>query len=285
MKNLADINHYEEHFEVMSHDVDANNNAKPSVLVRFFQETANHHMRDRRPTYYELFEQGKSYILIRMKCRMNSPLHPYDKIKVSTWTSEGKGATFKRNYLMTGEGDREGEEIGRAYSEWAVVDWRTGTILKIDDVDYSNYEVDEEIDIDLPTKFHFPKEMEFVKCGAKEILYTDCDMNLHMNNTRYQDTLWSYVPDVSKKVMTGFTMRFMKEGALGKTLEIFRGEPVPADSSNRIDGSNGVNQTGTDTTDIDTASTEETWYFKTMVNDDEGDPKINVEAMFTCTMI
>lgn len=42
---------YREHYSVSSHDVDINNNIKPSSLARLMQETANHNMRDRRPTY------------------------------------------------------------------------------------------------------------------------------------------------------------------------------------------------------------------------------------------
>ena len=261
---MKEYNAYIEQFEIMSHDVDMNNNVKPSVLVRFLQETANHHMRDRRPTYYELFAEGKSYILIRMKCEIKEQLKPYDRVEVLTWTGSGKGATFKRNYILRKTGNVvEGEleeplEIARAYSEWAVVNIDDGHIFKVDEIEHGNFEVDEDIEMELPTKFHIPKDAEFEYSGSKVIGFTDCDMNRHMNNTLYQDMFWNYVPDVRNKVMTGFTMRFMKEAALGRTLSIYRS---PVESVYHGD---------------------ETWCFKSFVHDgDEKDSKANVEILIT----
>ena len=50
---------YSEHYEVTCHDVDQNNHIKPTNLVRYMQETANHQMRDRKPSYYDLFLTAK----------------------------------------------------------------------------------------------------------------------------------------------------------------------------------------------------------------------------------
>ena len=264
---MKEYNAYIEKYEIMSHDVDINNNAKPSVIVRLLQETANHHMRDRKPTYYELFSEGKSYILIRMKCEMKEPLHPYDKVEVLTWTSVSKGATFKRNYILKKTGEEEGEldspvEIARAYSEWAVVNIDTGFIYKVDDIDHANFEVDEEIDMRIPTRFHLSKEQELEYCGTEKIGYTDCDMNRHMNNTLYQNKFWNYVPGVENKIMTGFTMRFMKEAAMGRQLSIYRGE-----GPSLIEG-------------------DESWCFKSFVHDgDEGKGDANVEIIISCREI
>lgn len=246
------MSRYTQTYEVMSHDVDVNNNARPSVIATLMQETANHHMRDRRPTYYELFEEGKSYVLIRYSCDIFGSLNPYDQVTVHTWTCESKGATFVRCYAM----EKKGVEIARAYTEWAVVDIKSGHIFKVTDIDCANFEKDEALTLDMPNKFRFPEDVEFSCCGEKEIFYGDCDMNYHMNNTHYQDILWNYIPDVEKKIITGFSLRFMKEAHLGKKLEIYmaKGDDV---------------QGG-----------EERWYFKTLVED-----SINIEAIIRCREI
>lgn len=247
------MNCYVEHYEISSHDVDSNNNVRPSIVARLFQETANHQMRDRGPTYYELFSQGKSYILVRMSCQILKEMHPYDKVNVSTWISASKGATFKRNYIMT----REGQEVARAYSEWTVVEVNTGNICRVDEVDYSNYEMDDPIEMTLPIKFHFSKDISFEEVGEKIISYTECDMNKHMNNTFYPDMLFDFVPEPWKRRVTGYVIRFMKGATLGKTLKVLRakGDEVMNDGSNP----------------------EECWCFKTLV-----DGNVNVEAMVNC---
>ena len=103
------MNCYTEHFVISSHDIDINGNVRPSIVCRLMQETANHHMRDRKPTYNELFEKGQSYIAIRMAIEQPAQLHMYEEVSVDTWTCSGKGATFLRCYRI-----RRGDEV-RSY--------------------------------------------------------------------------------------------------------------------------------------------------------------------------
>ena len=187
----------------MSYDVDANNNAKPTIIAKLLNETANLHMKDRRPTYYELFFKGLSFIAVRMAFEIKEQLHPYDEVDVYTWTAEGKGATFFRCYSI----ERDGVEVVRAYSEWTVVNLNTGKLCHRDEIDLSNYEVDDIHELDTPVKFHFPSNLEFEKCGEHVVEYTDTDMNGHMNNTIYQNMIWDFVPDVEHKKLTAFSLR------------------------------------------------------------------------------
>jgi len=241
---------YKKHYSLMSYDMDANNNAKPSVIATLFQETANHHMRDRRPTYYELFFSGKSFIAVRMAFEMKEQLHPYDEVDVYTWTAEGKGATFFRCYAM----ERDGVEVARAYSEWAVADLDTGKICHRDEIDFSNYEVDDLIEMHVPIKFHFANDTNFEKCGEHLVEFCDTDMNGHMNNAAYKNMIWNCLPNVEHRKLTSFSMRFMAEAPLGSTIEVYR-----AKMENAVD---------------DECGAEESYYFKTIV-----DGKVNTASI------
>ena len=216
---------YKRHFTVMSYDVDANNNAKPTIIAKLLNETANLHMKDRRPTYYELFFKGLSFIAVRMAFEIKEQLHPYDEVDVYTWTAEGKGATFFRCYSI----ERDGVEVVRAYSEWTVVNLNTGKLCHRDEIDLSNYEVDDIHELDTPVKFHFPSNLEFEKCGEHVVEYTDTDMNGHMNNTIYQYMIWDFVPDVEHKKLTAFSLRYMAEAPMGSTIEIYRAKAAEYD--------------------------------------------------------
>ncbi len=236
----------------MSHDVDANNNARPSIISRLMQETANHHMRDRKPTYYDLFFRGQSFIAIRIAFEVMEQIHPYDKLDIHTWTCPSKGATFLRCHVIM----RDGVPIVRSYSEWAVADRNTGKLCHTDEIDFSNYEIDEPLEMKVPVRFHFPKDLEFEKCGTWQVNYCDCDMNLHMNNTNYQDMIWNFIPDVEHKKLTSFSLRFMAEAPVNSLIEIERAKlETPID-----DGCGG----------------EESYYFRTGVNG-----KTNICALVT----
>lgn len=240
---------YTECYEVTCHDVDVNNNIKPSLVLRYMQETANHQMRDRKPSYYDLFSEGKSFIVTRVTIEIYAQLHQFDKIEVDTWNCPAKGVTFLRCYEI-----RRGEKVAaRAYSAWAVTDHATGRLCKVSDVDISNYELEEPLTMTLPTRFRLPRDCQYVKTGTREIFFSDVDMNRHMNNTNYPDMLWNYIPDVMDKQVTSINLRFMKEAPLGAAVDIYRTKlaaPLPQD-----------------------AQAEETWCFYSLVNGE-----INVEA-------
>ncbi len=219
---------YTENYEITCHDVDVNNNIKPSLILRYMQETANHHMRDRKPSYTELFSEGKSFILTRITIEIYAQLHQFDKIQVQTWRCPEKGATFIRCYEIS----RGGEIIARAYSVWAVANRRTGKLCKASEVDISNYETEEPLELRLPTRFRLPKDLAMEKAGEKTVFYSDVDMNVHMNNTQYPNMLWNFIPDVMEKEVTSVNIRFMKEAPLGSQLEIYMAktaEPMPED--------------------------------------------------------
>ena len=241
---------FKEEYEITSHDIDVNNNIKPSFLIRYMQETANHQMRDRKPTYLDFFNRGMTFIVTRMTVEIYAQLHQYEHIEVATWSCPPKGATLIRCYEIK----RGDELVAQAYSTWTVVNMNTGKLCKSSEIDLSNYESEEPLEMDLPTRVRLPKDIEYEKMTTKEVVYSECDMNLHMNNTNYPDMLWNYIPDVRNKKVTSVNLRFMKEAALGAKLDIYRGrlpEPVEGDKdatemycfASRIDGETNVEAT------------------------------------------
>ena len=244
------MNTYYDRYEVSSHDVDINNNIRPSIVARIMQETANHHMRDRKPSYYDLFFSGKSFIVTRMAIEMLDDINQYDDLESHTWRCPEKAATFIRCFVLT----RDGKPVAKAYSEWAVANRHTGKLCRAKEVDISNYETDEPIEVNNPVKFRFPKGLEFEYCGIKKVMYSDVDMNMHMNNTYYEDMLWNYIPDVQDKKMTSFSLRFMAEAPFEGEIEIYRAKAEETVS--------------------DTLGAEETYYFYSKV-----DGRTNIEAV------
>ena len=103
---------YSEKYTVTSHNVDVNDNLRPTMVAQFMQETANHHMRDRKPSYYDLFAVGKSFIVTRMAIEIYEQIHQYDNIEVKTWRCPEKAATFIRCFLI----ERDGKVCAREQS-------------------------------------------------------------------------------------------------------------------------------------------------------------------------
>jgi len=219
------LSSFKEHYTLSSHAVDPNDNVWPSIVARLMVETANHQMRDRKPTYDELFAEGKSYILIRLSIQMTGSLTKYEHADVETWTCPSKAATFIRCFRIS----VDGEERARGYSEWAVTNLKTDTLMKVSDVDISNYEHDEALDMNIPVHFRLPKDLEWEECDPHTVRYSMVDKNMHMNNTYYENMIWDRYPDAQDKVMTSFSIRFRAEAHLGATVRVYRSkfdEPV-----------------------------------------------------------
>ncbi|MDD5923102.1 MAG: thioesterase [Eubacteriales bacterium] len=212
---------YTKHFEVMSLDVDMNNHVRPSSFFRYMQETADHQMRDRKPSYMELLESGKSLILTRMSLEIYHQLEEYDEIDVSTWRCPDLRATYRRCYDIT----RSGEICAAAYSEWALVSVEDRKILPTSAADFSSFEEDGLLDLSIPKRFHFPKDLPFEEAGVRHVDYELVDMNSHLNNTRYPDLLFGLIPGIVNQEVTSLNVRFMKEALLGKDIRIDRAEP------------------------------------------------------------
>ncbi|MBR3756135.1 MAG: hypothetical protein IKK48_03400 [Firmicutes bacterium] len=241
---------YTKLFEVSSHDVDVNDHIKPSSLQRYMMETGMCQMRDRKPTYGELFHKDQAFILTRVTIEIFHQIHQFSTIEVQTWNCPAKGVTFNRCFEVY----CEGQLMARAHTVWAVASPTTGKLWRSSEVDISNYESEAELDMILPTRLRFPKDLMFERVGTKTVLYGEVDMNMHMNNTYYMDILWNYIPGIINKEITSICLRYHAEAPLGAELKLTMGNlstPLAEDDK-----------------------AKETYCFKTFVGD-----KLNLEAM------
>lgn len=206
---------YCEEYTVMNHDTDAKGDVRPSALLRYMQETANHNMRDCRPTYMELFENGKSFLLSRISVRVYEQLSQYDRIAVQTWPCHDKGLTFNREYRII----RDGRVVAEAASAWALLDTDNGALIRCDGTLLKNYVHAEKLE-GLPLRFRFPKT-ELEEAGEHRVVYHDVDVNYHVNNTNYPDILTDVCGDAQRLHLASMTINYVREAKLGELMKLF----------------------------------------------------------------
>ncbi len=202
-------------------DVDVNNNIKPTELIKCIQETANGQMNARKPSYFELFWDRKSFIITRFSMEIYEQIHQFDDIETRTWTAGTRGATFFRGYEVM----RNGRCVARASGDWAVVDTEDGHLYKTKEIDLSNYESGDKPMLSVSEKFRIPKDLEMEGCGVHHVMLNECDMNMHMNNTQYANILWNHIDGILDKEITSFNIRFRAEAKCGSDIMIMRGIP------------------------------------------------------------
>ena len=203
-----------EKYRINAHDVDFNGVLSPTGYMRYLQDAAFCQMETDGPSYDELFERGLAFVLSRIRILFFEPVATHDNVTVTTWSCGGHAASFIRCYGM----EKDGVEIARGKSIWALYDFREGKLKRYSDVE-TRYGMDEEADVDIPRRPEFASDP--VLLGAKRVMYTDVDQNRHMNNTRYADMLWNFLPDHENKRITSLDISYLNEAPLGCELEIY----------------------------------------------------------------
>lgn len=207
------------------YNVDMNRKARPAGLLREMQECGSRQMADQRPSYDELLDKGQALMLSRLDMIIPEEVSLDEEIEVFTWPCPSARATFLRNYLVR----KNGETAAMISSQWTLVNSKTRKIMKVDEVDFANYTMDEYVDVMPGGKLKISREEAEALAasravGLKTVRLSDVDYNGHMNNTNYVDVLCDYIPELTEGThrVTAMRLHFSKEAPLGETIEIKR---------------------------------------------------------------
>ena len=207
---------YTESYDILGNDCDLNDMLRPSKVLRYMQETANRQMSACGPSYNDLFKRGLAFILSRITVVYYDQLHPYDKISVETWPSESKSLVFPRFYRII----RDNKTVMEGASSWALVNIENRTLVRATEIDLSNYQFTEPLE--LPLRFKIPSELKFEECKAHTVEYSQIDCNRHMNNTNYPDMLCNRIPEIEAKEIKSFSINFLSDAPFKETVKVLR---------------------------------------------------------------
>lgn len=205
---------------VGAHDIDTNCLATPTSVIKYMMEAVDRNMLTCTPTYQDLIEKGLSFVVSRSSVEVLRPLKEYEEITVSTWATPSKSVSFPRSYLIK-SGD---EVVAKGLSVWALLDLNGGKLVRGSEFSVDGYGTGDEIELSVPTRFQLVDD-SLTLCGQKKILYSDIDRNFHMNNTKYFDMLFDYIPNREKVTMTSCIMNYVSEAPLGSLLNIYISKP------------------------------------------------------------
>lgn len=208
---------WEEKFKVKFHETDANEVAGVSQIFKYIQEAAMCQLENQHPTYKELFEQKKAFILSSIRLEMHAPIFAYDEIIARSWACPSRGVNFVRCYEI----ERDGEILCEAASSWALVSTDEKRLLPVEDIDSSNYYMDEPIQTERPVRVRIPSALPTSLVGEYTVQLSDIDLNGHMNNTNYSRIICNCLPNARKLRVRSIGIYFPNEAALGENLKIY----------------------------------------------------------------
>ena len=217
---LKEIMKHIEHYTVRGHDTNAALELRPSALLALMQETSNMQFVAAGRSLDEIrSSQGVGFILSRIAFDILRPLATFEKIRVETFTCEGRGFTYPRGFAVyCGE-----ELVARCHSLWALVRVADKSLVRCTDFPLG-FENEPEQVTQTPLRFRAPREAVFCEVGTRQIVYGDLDYNMHMNNTKYPDMVCDFLPDPAKARVVGMSLAYTREAAFGDTVTVERAE-------------------------------------------------------------
>ena len=135
-----------------------------------------------------------SWVLTRLKVRMDRFPAWEDHVHVATWPRGGRKIVAWRDFLLT---DDAGGVFGRATSEWMLIDLATRKVVPVPQevfaaADTSRSAVFGEEDF---ARFRWPAEAADVVSQTFRARRGDIDLNGHVNNVHYVEWMLEALPD------------------------------------------------------------------------------------------
>ncbi len=178
-------NTFDETFTLRPRDCDLNEKWRPSAVLETMQDAAGAHSTLLGCGREELVKKNIVWVLSRCELHMDRYPSVGEKITVHTFPTPTRICFFPRYYIFT---DSQGEMIGKAGSLWLLLDLGTRRMLPPGEIGRLIPDnKDLSVPMNLPATVGKLQGDEFV--SEYRPVYTDLDVNGHVNNTRYADWL------------------------------------------------------------------------------------------------
>lgn len=207
--------------EVASYDVGPDNRLRLSGVLRYQQEAAERHLLPAGLGWNALLEKGMAFVSSRWHARVVRLPEMGERVTLTTWHRERKGARFLRCYEWR---DERGELLLCGVMQFALVSTEDHRLLRGDafDPDGSLPSHAESVDCADPARYTLP---DLTAVRAYAVGWSDTDRNRHMNNTRYADLACDAIADkLAERRVADVQMHFAGETLLDDTVTLSVGE-------------------------------------------------------------
>jgi acyl-ACP thioesterase len=179
------LNTYDETFVLRPRDCDLNEKWRPSAILETMQDAAGAHCELLGCGREKLIKRNIVWVLTRCELHMDRYPKCGETITVHTFPTPNRICFFPRYYIFT---DQRGEMVGKAGTLWLLLDLETRRMLPPGDIGKLIPDnKDLSVPMNLPATVGKLQGEEFV--STYRPVYTDLDVNGHVNNTRYADWL------------------------------------------------------------------------------------------------
>jgi acyl-ACP thioesterase len=224
---------YSQKTRIKSHETDYRLQLKVSALLQHFQDVAVTHALLLGVGYEDMKKLGLFWVVTRFHIEIDRMPVYDEEVEVLTWPkgaeSRGKKTSgkkddfvFIRDFLMNDSG---GHCLVRATSSWVILDFKQKRLQPVEKFPLKMPENRGKHALNAtPRKI---PEAEFpMMVYRKQVGYSDIDLNLHVNNTRYAD----WIMDVfsrdffEKHTLKKLEINYLKEVFWDDKIDLFKAD-------------------------------------------------------------
>ena len=194
-------------------------------LLRLVQEASTRHCTLLGITGDDYRRTGTAFLLAKLCARFYQDIPAEAAVRVTTRPTLPTRAVYHRYTTLTLEGSDA--PAAAVDARWVLVDVESRRILR---------RPPEELHLPFtnPSVPEFPilipkPQGELEDTGTETALYSRCDQNLHLNNTRYADIICDHLPleRFREGALRELTICYHRELPMGRELRILRREEEP----------------------------------------------------------
>lgn len=168
---------------------DYNSKMKVSQIFLVMQQFAEKGANKLGMSRESMIKKHQTFVLSRMTLQINELPKLYETLEITTWPKKEIKLFYIRDFLFK----KQENIIMRASSVWAIIDLNTRKIIR---QQASIHPLDEKkADVALtymPPRIKMPEQTE--KIGQVIATYSMTDPNGHINNIRYIEWVYDYLP-------------------------------------------------------------------------------------------
>ena len=176
--------------KVASFDTDSADRMRLSAVLRYQQEAGEQHLSPAGLGWRELSGHGIAFVASRWHTKIYRLPHLEEEVTLTTYHRNRKGPRFFRCYEWR---DAEGLLLIEGVMQFALVSVTDHRLLRGDEFAALAPLPDAPHGVNCadPARFALTEPMA---AGTYEVRWSDIDRNGHMNNTRYADLAWDFLP-------------------------------------------------------------------------------------------